>query len=137
MKRAHDYSTPSTQVSVMPVQWGLLKDIDDVEPMNDNDLPVLMEIKDVLKRHGKIERFGVALLHSHFDLGDDEIMVESADHSDRVLTLQPIQSNGSSDNLVGTIWMLRDEPMHAMAWCRRFCERSWLGHFKMHNREGR
>ena len=115
----------------------MLRDIDEVEPLNDSDLPALREIREVLQRHGLIERFGVALLHSHFDLRDDEVMVESADLACRTLTLQPMEEASIGENVIGTIWMLRDDPIHAMAWCRRFCERSFFGHFKMHNREGR
>lgn len=124
-------------LAVTPVQWSALRDIDEIEPLNDKDVPALREIRDVLQRHGLIERLGVALLHSHFDLRDNEVMVETADPSARVLTLHPMPETQVGENVVGTIWMLQDDPVRAMAWCRRFCERSFLGHFKMHNREGR
>lgn len=124
-------------LAVTPVQWSMLRDIDEVEPLNNSDVPALREIREVLQRHGLTERFGVALLHSHFELGDNEVMVETADPVGRTLTLQPVHEKDVGGSVVGTIWMLRDDPVHAMAWCRRFCERSFLGHFKMHNREGR
>ena len=58
----------STTLEVAPMQWGLLKDLDDVGSINDSDVDCLAEVREVLKKHGKRERFGVALLHRHFDM---------------------------------------------------------------------
>jgi len=58
-------------LAVAPVQWSNLRNIDDVQPVNDGDTDCLVEIREVLRRHGKLDRFGVALLHSHFDLAND------------------------------------------------------------------
>ena len=120
-------------VSVSPMQWSRLKDIDDVEPINDSDSDCLADVREVLKKHGMMERFGVALLHSHFELADDEIMLESSDHDNRTLTLQPVKEADAGENNVGTIWMLRDGDITTMAWCRSFCKRGMVyGHGKEH-----
>ena len=62
---------------------------DDVTPLSDADLPVLRDLREVLARHGKLDRFGVTLLHKHFDLGPDEIMIEATDPVTRTTVIKP------------------------------------------------
>ena len=120
-------------LTLAPLQWSELKDIDDVKPLNDGDTDCLVEIRDVLKKHGKMERFGVALLHSHFDMASDEIMLESTDEDGRALISKPIKESEAGDNKVGTIWMLREGDVTTMSWCRKYCEKWIFGHYKQHN----
>nr|QOJ67134.1 hypothetical protein [Pseudomonas aeruginosa] len=58
--------------------WGEINHIDNVRPIDDEDLPCLNEIFEILKKHNCIDRFGVALLHKHFDLQEDEVGVWGA-----------------------------------------------------------
>ncbi|AJT64543.3 hypothetical protein T261_2872 [Streptomyces lydicus] len=37
----------------------------------------------ILEKHGNLERFGLCLLHEHFPLAADEILVEAADAESR------------------------------------------------------
>lgn len=120
-------------LAIAPLEWSNVKDIDDVEPINNCDTDCLIEIRDVLKKHGKTERFGVALLHSHFELASDEIMLESSDSEGRTLITKPVKRSDAGDNNVGTIWMLRDGDVTAMSWCRKYCKKRWFGHDKNHN----
>jgi hypothetical protein len=122
-----------TPLEISPIQWSRLKDIDEVEPINDHDTACLAAVREVLKNHGKLERFGVALLHSHFSLAPDEIMLETSDEKSRTLTLQPVKESEVGGNNVGTIWMLRDGDNVAMTWCRRYCRRMILGHNNAHD----
>jgi hypothetical protein len=64
-------------------------DIMDVEPLGAADHACLQEIKDVLLRHGRLNRFGVTLLHEHFAISHDEILVEECDPANRTLTIRP------------------------------------------------
>ena len=121
-----------SQMNVIPVQWSMFKDIDDVAPLSEEDYPVLSDIRDVLRRHEKLSRFGVALLHSHFELEPGEIMVESADKAQRVLKLEPVRKEPDTIELMGTIWALADGELSTMAWCRRYCARWVFGHDKAH-----
>jgi len=123
-------------LSISPVQWSKLKNIDDVEPIGDGDAACLAEVRDVLKKHGALLRFGVALLHSHFDLADDEIMLESSDDESRSLLTRPVRQADAGDRSVGTIWMLREGNAETMSWCRRFCRKLPIsgGHNQDHNR---
>ena len=102
------------------VQWANLLPFDMVEPVNEGDLECLREVREILKKHGKRERFGVALLHKHFDLEEGEILVETTDEVARVQMIKPVQK-GSIAGTVGTIWMLLDGENKEMLGCRRSC----------------
>lgn len=120
-------------VTIAPLQWSSLKNIDAVEPLNDSDSDCLVEIRDVLKKHGKMGRLGVALLHSHFDLECDEIMLESSDEESRTLISQAVKQSDAGNNNIGTIWMLREGEVTTMSWCRKYCQTGLFGHSKSHN----
>ena len=57
---------------ISSMQWALVADIDDVHKLDDTDAECLREIRAILARHKKLERFGVTLVHSHFHIDDDE-----------------------------------------------------------------
>lgn len=72
-----------------PMKWAPLENVDDVEPIGAADADCLRELHAVLKRHGREERFGVTLLHKHFPMNDDEVLLEHTDATTRSLTLRP------------------------------------------------
>ena len=96
-----------TTLEITPTQWGRYKDIEDVEPINDSDLDCLAEVSEILKKHGKRERFGVALLHKHFEMSVDEQLVEYTDEVNRILTIKPVKKS-EAGNTIETIWELGD-----------------------------
>ncbi|MDX6626734.1 MAG: hypothetical protein QOE56_1723 [Solirubrobacterales bacterium] len=63
--------------------------IEAVAPLGDADREVLADVREVLAKHGALDRFALTLLHSHFDLRDDEVLVEVVDASTRTLTIRP------------------------------------------------
>lgn len=71
----------ATQVHELPK----LPDIDAIEPLNEKDLPCIQEIQQVLEKYGSRGRFGLHLLHEHFDVAPDEAMVETVDYENRIL----------------------------------------------------
>jgi len=77
-------------MNIAAVQWSKLDHIADVRPIGDQDETCLKEIQDVLKKHGFLDRFGVALLHNHFDLSDEEIMMETTDLDNREHMVRPV-----------------------------------------------
>jgi hypothetical protein len=79
-----------SSVLVLPIQWQSLSDIDDVRPIDDTDAPVLDDVRAVLEKHGCLDRFGVALLHRHFDVADSELMLETTDVSAREHRVRPV-----------------------------------------------
>jgi hypothetical protein len=80
-----------SSVMVLPIQWQSLQHIDDVRPIDDTDAPVLDDIRAVLEKHGCLDRFGVALLHRHFDVADSELMLETTDVSAREHWVRPVR----------------------------------------------
>jgi len=107
-------------LTVAPTQWAELEDIGDVEPISEGDLTCLAEVREVLKKFGKRERFGVALLHKHFDMAEDEILVEHTNKEERVLTIRPAKPE-TAGKTIETIWMLLDGEPKAMLGCRQYC----------------
>jgi hypothetical protein len=66
-----------------------LAHISSVGAISRADNHVLQDIAEVLKRHGALDRFGVALLHTHFPMGPGEVQVEATDEVARVQTTTP------------------------------------------------
>jgi hypothetical protein len=66
-----------------------LRDIGEVPALSPEDSECIEEIAAVLRKHGRLERFGVTLLHQHFEIAADEILMEECDPETRTLTIVP------------------------------------------------
>lgn len=99
-------------------------DLDQVQPLGSADSACLKEVADVLARHGAIDRFGITLLHDHFDLEPGEILVETCDPEQRVLTTAPapVAPGDTRWHLVETSWRFesRSSPTPVLV-CRVGC----------------
>jgi hypothetical protein len=95
--------TPNGVVILETVQWSSLVDVDDVKPVDDQDYMVLDEIRQVLAKHGSTERFGICLLHRHFDVAPSEIAVEYTDTANRISTVR-VEPHGPEGNYLQTMW---------------------------------
>jgi hypothetical protein len=82
-----------SQIILNPLQWTDLRDIDEVRPIDDDDAECLEEIRVVLQRHNSLDRFGIALLHSHFQIADDELLMETTDVAEREHWVRPIKKS--------------------------------------------
>jgi hypothetical protein len=71
------------------IQSAPLPDLKFVPPFEADDQTCLEEIAEVLKKHGRLDRFGVTLLHQHFPVGDNEVMLETNDPVSRTLEMHP------------------------------------------------
>lgn len=96
-----------------------LPSIDELEPVGPADEACLEELRGVLARHGKLNRFGVTLLHQHFPLDETEVLVEAVDEVNRTLTIRPkaIEDVAAS---IETSWRL-DSPTGQQR-CETRCE---------------
>jgi hypothetical protein len=82
-------------------------DIHVVENRKDHEAVAFAELKAVLAKHGLLRKYGIALLHKHFDLAEDEIMVEYTDLENRTQTLKPTKVGVvRPTDLVETVWAL-------------------------------
>lgn len=110
-----------------------LKDVSEVPPIGEADKICMAEIKEVLKKFGKLDRFGITLLHKHFDLTDDEILVESIDEVNRVQVIRPMKKE-EADKLDGelleTMWSLQDNS--TLMACRIKCVQQGGKHYERH-----
>lgn len=104
-----------------------LKNIDDVVPRSPEDEECFREVRNVLKKHGKLSRFGVCLLHDHFAVYENERLVEECDPVTRVLTIRPVKVDSAQfGKPMETSWRLDVEtdseitiPIgHCVAFCK-------------------
>lgn len=71
-----------------------LKDISEVAPYDPvKDKALFDKLREVLREYNADDRFGLVLLHDHFEIGSDEWMVETQDEHNRTLTVKPYRSN--------------------------------------------
>jgi hypothetical protein len=84
----------------------VLPDLLDLDPLGDADRACLAELREVLARHERLNRFGIALLHSHFALAEDELLMETCDPSSRTLTIRPEReaSQTADGRIIATQW---------------------------------
>lgn len=113
------------------VQWSSLTDVDDVEPITDQDYAVLSEVREILQKHGAMERFGVCLLHRHFDVKEDELAVEYTDAENRISMVRVEPAAGTKGPFLETMWRFSDRPLEATTVCIRRCSDS-DGHKNVH-----
>ena len=107
--------------------------IDDVQALNEEDLACLEEIAAVLQKHDRLDRFGLSLLHKHFDLAEDEVLVEYTDEEARTQTIRvekrPAQNNSCIQQ---TAWRFKKGSARPTLGCYQTCvyrNGSWVsGH---------
>jgi hypothetical protein len=106
-------------ITVSPMQWSTLPDMDRMDhDLNASDADCLADIRNVLARHGKLERFGITLMHKHFEIGDDECLVETIDVHTRTLTVRPYPKSDLAQ-AVQTQWGLASHD--PLQWCKQQC----------------
>lgn len=112
--------------------WTGLPHIDEVTPVSDTDEACLQEIRSVLEKHGALSRFGLTLMHQHFPIQDDEVLVESCDPISRTLTSRPVNvAELVGVSSVQTSWRL--DTGEAMMKCVDVCKRDGGNHTADHS----
>ena len=125
---------PNGAVILETVQWSSLTDVDDVRPVDAQDYVVLEEIRQVLAKHGSMERFGICLLHRHFDVAPGEVAVEYTDTASRISTVR-VEQHGPEGDYLQTMWRFGPGPEGVRA-CVRRCSYA-DGHKNEHVQEKR
>jgi hypothetical protein len=84
-----------------------LRDINDVRRRSESNDACFAELRAVLEKHGCLDRFGVLLLHGHFPVNENEILVEECDQATRTLTIRPMSVDEvKARPVVQTQWRL-------------------------------
>lgn len=106
-------------VQVQAMQWSDTPDIEDVSRFNDDDKECLRDVRDVLRRHGMLDRFGMTLVHSHFPIADDEVLMETTDLENRTLRIAPMKATDAA-NLASrpTNWRFTEDEAIVAVGCR-------------------
>ena len=126
-----------SQLTLETVQWSSLPDIDDVEPIGEGDRQVLEEIRDILVRHGRTDRFGVCLLHKHFEVAPNEIAIEYTDVEARTSTVVVKRNDTASEgNHIETVWRFQNDGPAGVTVCEQKCYYN-NGHRSVHVKVGR
>jgi hypothetical protein len=90
---------------IRPLHWAEVPELNGVTPLDADDLACMAELRDVLERHRRLHRFALHLVHRHFDLAADEVLVEYTDERSREqrLHVEPRASAALRD-AVATTW---------------------------------
>lgn len=67
------------RIEIHAMQWSRMQDLCGVDPLGEADVACLLELREVLARHGRLGRFALHLVHKHFEVGTHEILVEYSD----------------------------------------------------------
>jgi hypothetical protein len=114
-------SVLNTRITLETVQWTKLSQIEDLPPINDADYGVLEEIRQVLLRHGFEKRFGVCLLHKHFDIQPGEAFLEQSDEESRTSTISVVSEEVAKEAME-TAWSFSSgDDIKAGRNCRAVC----------------
>lgn len=71
------------------------------------DAALFRELAEVLSRYNALDRFGVTLLHKHFEIGPDEALLETTDVKERKQYLTTVKRSELVErNAVQTAWRL-------------------------------
>ncbi|MEM9554506.1 MAG: hypothetical protein AAGC60_09615 [Acidobacteriota bacterium] len=131
-------TSQSSPLVLESVQWSTLDHVDEIEPINEKDLAILEEIRGVIDRHGYHNRFGVALLHKHFEVHAGEVALEETDEEARISTVRVVEDNGEDANRIGTMWRFKQDSLGpvSVTVCERQCDYN-RGHKNVHVKVGR
>ena len=94
-------------------------DLQDVSPLDSSDIECMKDIKEVLEKHGKVNRFGLALLHKHFPVNPQDVLVEEVDQANRTLTQRVMgRDELTGVPVVDTSWHLGSSVPLSLGKCR-------------------
>lgn len=107
-------------------------------PHDPKDIQCFDEVRQALEKYDCLSRFGICLLHRHFDVFSDELLVESCNHSTRTLTIEAVKRANldSKGSLIETRWNLNPKkPIPAVS-CETYCWEDSKGkHHLSHKKE--
>jgi hypothetical protein len=104
--------------------WNDLSRIIDVATIDSREEACLQELQTVIEKHGMEMKLGVALLHKHFDINEDQMLVETNSRRRGELVTRPVSTKDVDPNqLVTTIWRFDGGMRYGCTFCNKdHCE---------------
>lgn len=121
---------PSIRIS--PVQDSSFETMMDVQPINDSDADCLIAIRAVLEMHGKLDRFGVALLPSDVPMDERDIVLGRSEGNTPELELKQEIRLSAPEQTANTVWKLNEAGTEMLSWWQTFQRRRRLRHLDWH-----
>ena len=81
-------------LNIHAMQWQAPADISAIAPLQAVAPARFRTLRDVLQRDCARDRFGIALIRRHVEIGDDEELMEYTDVWQRTLTVKPVKKRG-------------------------------------------
>ncbi|MBA6433946.1 MULTISPECIES: hypothetical protein [Streptomyces] len=91
-----------------------LPTFEEAEGLGPQDAEFVRDLIAVLEKHGNLDRFGLCLLHDHFPLATDEVLVETNDPEARTLQIRVEKANGTR-HAKPSQWRFMPDISHANA----------------------
>lgn len=115
-----------------------LPDIADAPDVAGNEVlrDKLERLKDFMRSEGLDKHLGIMLNHRHFDIEDDEVLVETCDEDTRTLTIHPVKRSkmASLPEVKQTQW--RVDVNGILLGCVQVCINTGQGHSPVHVPDG-
>lgn len=100
--------------------WNDLAEVVDVMTLDSRDEECLRAIQGVVESFELTGKFGVALLHKHFDIGDDEVLLETHDAAAKTLTTRAVSSSEVDlPSIATTVWRFDGGARYGCSYCNR------------------
>ena len=104
-------------LTIQPLQWTDLPELGDVPDLDASDEACMEAIREVLARHGKLDRFAIHLVHRHFDLAEGEVLIERQDPDTRTQHVS-VGRLADEPHARPTTWMLGRQSGETICVCR-------------------
>lgn len=76
---------------------------EEAEGLGPQDSAFVRDLVAVLEKHGNLDRFGLCLLHDHFPVASDEVLVETHDIEARTLRIE-VEKAATTDHTQPSQW---------------------------------
>ncbi|MDX3226361.1 hypothetical protein [Streptomyces sp. ME19-01-6] len=87
---------------------------EDAEGLGPQDAEFIQDLIAVLQKHGNLDRFGLCLLHDHFPLEADEVLVETNDPRARTLNTR-VEKTSRTKHVKPSQWRFVPNVGHSRA----------------------
>lgn len=129
--------TTSSGITVIAMEFSQPAHFGATSPLSASDEAVLAGVAQRLEAHGKSDRFGVKLVRNPLQLAADEVLLETCDTAQRVLTSNVTErSTIRPETFIETVWNYRpsqgETDMIVMQDCNIGCFTATEGHTLLH-----